>query len=430
MLVQFSVGNFRSFRNVVTLTMVAAHIQENIESHIFKQNDLDLLKSAVVYGANASGKSNLIRAMFVMSELIKNSSKESQAKEAIPIEPYRLSTDFEHSPSHFEIIFLYDDVRYRYGFEVDRERVHREWLYHVPVSRERMLFERTEGKFRIAGPFKEGKGLEEKTRDNALFLSVVAQFNGNIAVRILNWFNSFNIFSGIQSAGYAAYTLNQLRDPKMGNKIINFIRAIDLGIEEIHLEQTPLMPEHLPPSLPDVFKQLILKQPNVMNASLRTIHKKYDEIGRAISFESFDMMQSESDGTQKMFALAGPIMDTLIHGKVLVVDELDARLHPNLTRYILALFNSVKNHHAQLIFNTQDDNLLESKQLRRDQIWFTEKDLSGWTRLYSLVEYKIRSDAPFRRDYLGGKYGAIPIFNESEEDFWNDGKQKTEYAPK
>lgn len=420
MLVQFSVGNYLSFSETVTLSMVASKINEYSDKNVFAESGIELLKSAVVYGANASGKSNLIKAMEKMADLMKNSSKESQAKEAISIDPYRLSSKYEGMPSFFEMIFTTEGTRYRYGFEVDREKVRREWLYHVPSERESKLFERTGKKFDISGPFREGKGLEEKTRDNALFLSVVAQFNGSISVKIINWLNSFNVLSGLRETSYTGFTLAQLEDPEMKSRIMDLIRAIDLGIEDIDVEQIPITTENLPTILPNDIKQLLLKQNNAVRTTIRTVHKKYDEVNRKVQYEMFSMQDSESQGTQKIFALAGPIVDTLKFGKTLIVDELDAKLHPHITRVIIGLFNSELNKNAQLIFNTHDINLLESKQLRRDQIWFTKKDSLGATDLYSLVEYQVRNDASFRKDYLAGRYGAIPILDELREELWGE----------
>lgn len=419
MLVQFSVGNFLSFKEIVTLSMLAAKIKPQIEDNMFTVGRLQLLKSAVIYGSNASGKSNLVKAMAIMVQLMRNSSKESQVTESIPVEHYKLSTKSDEEPSFFEMVFIAEGIRYRYGFEVNQKKVLREWLYHVPNERESMLFERIDREFHIKGQFKEGRNLDEKTRDNALFLSVVAQFNGKISGRIMNWLNSFNIISGIEDVNYAGFTIDRLQNSNLKNKILDVIKAADLDIDDIYIEQVPINPEQFPAGTPDFIKQMILVQPNVKNTIIQTKHKKYNENNKIDSIETFNMSESESHGTQKIFALAGPIVDTLECGKVLVVDELDAKLHPHLTKFIMGLFNSELNRrNAQLIFNTHDVNLLDSKKLRRDQIWFTNKDRYGATDVYSLVEFQTRSDAQFRKEYMAGKYGATPVLNELEEVLW------------
>jgi len=158
----------------------------------------------------------------------------------------------------------------------------------------------------------------------------------------------------------------------------------------------------------------LLSRPDAELISVKTSHTKYGEDNRPVGREVFDLDKHESEGTKKLFALAAPLIDTLKLGRVLIVDELDARLHPLLTREIVSLFNSNKTNpnHAQLVFTTQDTNLLDNRFLRRDQVWFTEKDRQGVTRLYSLAEYKVRNDASFERDYILGRYGAIPYLGD------------------
>lgn len=193
MLIEFTVGNFRSFKDRVTFSMVAANLKSQDktvdENNTFEVNDkLRLLKSAAIYGANASGKSNLAKAMQFMRLLVVNSSKDSQADDPIPVELFRLSDTTMREPSFFQIVFIQQDIQYRYGFEVTGERVTSEWLFAYGTTKEANLFQRDLDEIRLsATKFKEGKGLEDKTRKNALFLSVVAQFNGNISRSLLAW---------------------------------------------------------------------------------------------------------------------------------------------------------------------------------------------------------------------------------------------------
>lgn len=417
MLVQFSVGNCLSFKEIVTFSMVPAYASD--ERHVtVRKGVMPLLKTAVIYGPNASGKTNLIKAMGMMSLFIRNSSKESQANELTPFEPYRLSAECDGQPSFFEIILIAQGVRYRYGFEADRTKVLREWLYHVPSQREALLFSRTEREFNLRGPFKEGRNLEDKTRDNALFLSVVAQFNGPTAGRVLKWFDNFTILSLVLDKTYLGYTVQRLQEPAARSRIVDLLKRADTDILDVGVEQVPLMSEHLPEHLPEALRQFLLQQ-TTLNTTIHTIHQKYDRDGRPISVEKFNLEQSESQGTQKILALAGPLVDVLENGKILIVDELDAKLHPRLTRELVRLFNSERNASAQLIFNTHDVNLLDPKLFRRDQIWFTEKSRQGETDLYSLAEYRVRSDAPFSKEYLVGKYGAVPEISELWEVFDN-----------
>lgn len=418
MLIQFSVGNYRSFKDIVTLNMTAANIrakQKELDiNNVFTiGNNIKLLKSAAIYGANASGKSNLVRAFGFMKSFVLNSSRESLSTDPIDIEKFRLSVETESEPSFFEVIFFLNDKRYRYGFEADENKIHSEWLYHANV-RETKLFTRENGKITLSRVFKEGRGLSERTRDNALFLSVVDQWNGPIAQSILDWFKKVGFISGITDTGYRMFTINQIAEGnELGDDIIDFVKQMDLDIFDLKVEQVELSEERLPKSLPQELKTLILESTDFRSA-VTTSHKKFDDELKQVAVEEFDFDDNESEGTQKIFSLAGPLLHSLQSGRVLIIDELDARLHPLITCSIIKLFNSNKTnpHNAQLIFATHDTNLLSNKLFRRDQIWFTEKNKYGITDLYSLVEYKIRNDASFESDYISGKYGAIPFLGD------------------
>ncbi len=418
MLIQFSVGNYRSFNEIVTLSMVAANITAKVkdldEDNTFPiHNNLKLIKSAAIYGANASGKSNLIQALDFMRQFVLNSARESMSADPIGVEQFRLSTLTEGEPSFFEVIFFLDEKRYRYGFEADNRKIHSEWLYHANVKETR-LFLRKNNKIEMSKLFrKEGKGLSEFTRDNALFLSVVDQWNGPIAKNILGWFKRVGLISGLEDAGYRTFTIERIfKGGKFSEAIKAFVKQMDLGISDLHVERVNISEDTLPSGMPQELKNLILDKTDFTHI-ITTAHKKYNEDMKPVLQENFNLEQNESEGTQKVFSLAGPILDTLITGRVLIVDELDARLHPLITCSIIQLFNSAANsNNAQLIFATHDTNLLNNKLFRRDQIWFTEKNKFGATDLYSLVEYKVRNDASFEKDYITGKYGAIPYLGD------------------
>jgi AAA15 family ATPase/GTPase len=420
MLIGFSVGNYKSFKETVTLSMVASSIPEEDkdlnENNVFPINDkLSLLKSAAIYGANASGKSNLVAAINFMKWLVLNSSKETQVSDAIDTEAFRLSTETEKEPSFFEIVFILEDKTFRYGFEVNALQVVSEWLFQADDSEEKMLFER-DFDYRL-GDFPEGEDISNKTRSNALFLSVVAQFNGEISGKILLWFSkTLQLISGLEDRQYRKKTLESFENAGHRHDIIEFIKKLDLGILDIARENTPVF------SISDNTAQYggpygSLYPISEIKTTVQTSHPKYDADGKQTSMEVFDMEKHESEGTNKLFALAGILLDTLRTGKILLIDELDARLHPLITRELICLFNSNETnpHNAQLIFTTHDTNLLSSKTFRKDQIWFTEKDNKGATDLYSLVEYKVGKNASFERDYMIGKYGAIPFIGNFKE---------------
>lgn len=417
MLIEFSVGNFRSFKEKVTFSMVASNIISKDktldENNLSSPNEkLNVLKSAAIYGANASGKSNLIQAFRFMRQFVLDSSKDTQTKEPIGVENFLLSTEVENAPSFFEGVFLLNGIRFRYGFEANSERIISEWLFYVPTVKEARLFLREKGKFTVSSDFKEGKSLTDKTRDNALFLSVTAQFNGEVSQKVLKWFQDLQVMSGLRDTGYKNYTIKEFERDSLKEEILSFVKRLDLGIDNIQIER-----DDLTKALSRVPADKMTDEDKILlslfgqRRTVKTLHKKYDDNNDFIAAEVFDIEKHESEGTKKIFALSGPLMDAVKCGKTLIVDELDARFHPLITLSIIRLFNSKQTNpnNAQLIFTTHDTNLLSNKIFRRDQIWFTEKNKYGATDLYSLAEIRVRNDASFEKDYISGKYGAIPF---------------------
>lgn len=426
MLIQFTVGNYKSFKENVTFSMVAANLKSKDksldENNAFTASGkLKLLKSAAVYGANASGKSNLIQALKFMRGFVLNSSRETQAKDRIPVEPFRLSTETEDKPSFFEVVFLIEGRKCRYGFEVDNERVHTEWLFHSPNNKEAKLFSREDDKFTRTAAFREGKDIDERTRENALFLSVVAQFNGKSAQSILKWFRALEIMSGLEDFSHRLNTLSDMDVDDYQRSIISFIKQRDLDIEDLKKEEVAFFESSLVKGMfgNDKVSSLIregvekgfgkiFEKEEVNN--IKTVHRKFDSKGNLVALVDFDIDENESEGTKKVFAFAGAFCKAVEQGQTLIIDELDARLHPLMTLSIIRFFNSNETNpnNAQLIFTTHDTNLLSNKNFRRDQIWFTEKNKYGATDLYSLAEYNVRNDASYEKDYIAGRYGAIP----------------------
>ncbi len=420
MLIQFNVGNYKSFKDTATLSMIATKtnardILVNQNNTIFINDKLTLLTSAVIYGANSSGKSNLVSAFLDMCHLVFSSAKDKQTGEPLELDPFRLNIATENKPSFFEVVFLISDKQYRYGFEANNKKIVSEWLFTVPSTKEAMLFIREDNKIKYSKSlFKEGKGLDSKTRDNALFLSVVAQFNGEIALTIIKWFDNIGIVSGLDDMFYRDYTIQQVIDGKYKKRIINLIKNLDLDIDNFEGKKVK---RKLPETMPEDLKNLIIKARRGMDHLIvQTQHPKLDENGNPVGYVTFNMDKDESQGTQKAFYLAGPIIDVLSQGQLLIIDEMEARLHPLITKELISLFNSLKNNpkRAQLIFTTHDTNLLSNNIFRRDQIWFLEKDKYCSSHLYSLAEIKInnikiRNDASFESDYLKGRYGAIPF---------------------
>lgn len=424
MLIQLTVRNFKTFRERSTLSMVASNYDKDSRTNdnIIEAapSNLRILKSAVIYGANASGKSKFIEAIQFMKNFVITSSKDSQKGEPIGIMPFGLDTESEKEPSEFEAVFLYQDILYRYGFEVTREKVVAEWLFQKKTKEVEIFYRDYQNFETHSRNFSKGATLvrEGMIRDNALLLSVAAQFNEPISSNVIDWFKDLATISGLKEEGYEVYTMFKTNEPDYKSKILELLKAADLGIDDLSIEVLDLT--NLPKGISKEDREFILRKAKEGDVKFVsdtiTFHKRYDEKGRSVGNVNFSMLENESSGTRKFFALTGPILDCLENGYPLIVDELDSKLHPNLVCKIVSLFNSKEHNpkNAQLIFNTHDTNLLSSGLFRRDQIWFTQKDKFGAAKLYSLGDFKsdeVRKSEPFEENYLRGKYGAVPFLN-------------------
>jgi hypothetical protein len=264
-------------------------------------------------------------------------------------------------------------------------------------------------------------------------LAVCDQFNGAIAKKIMNWFSNGNAISGLVHENYRGVTFQLLTDPDCRPAILEFLKNLDLGFDEVQVQEEDFHPEQLPEGIPLATRLRIssdLKGKKVFR--FKTMHDQFDPAGKKVGKVEFDLEFQESSGTNKIFDLLGPVFDTLLTGQLLVVDELDAKLHPLLTKALVALFNSEENNpnNAQLVFATHDTNLLTYGNFRRDQIYFVEKDQEGATSLYSLAEYKedgapVRKDRSFEKDYVQGRYGAIPYVGDFSKLFskWQENRK-------
>lgn len=457
MLIDFKVSNFLSFKDEVTMSMIATnsvkeHETETTSCNVINEQGADknkLLKSSVIYGANASGKSNLIEAMDFFREFILTSSSQKNEEDEIELIKFLLSPDTENEPSFFQITVIIDNVRYRYGFEADDKKIHSEWLFalkNTPFAKESKLFIREFQEIKInKKSFLEGKYIETKTRSNALFISTVAQFDGEQSKVFRNWIkNNFIILSGLDDEDYKDFTINKWKkDAKFRFLLTEFFKTIKIGFEKIELVEEEKILNKLFPKLfqegkdddvKEIYENLQklaekitkkienkvenFKLSNSIVSNINFLHQKMDNAGNFMNFVNIDF-GLQSQGTKKLFNLFGLWIDAIENNKVLIIDELGASLHTLITIELIKIFHSNKNKYAQLIFATHDTNLLKKELFRRDQIWFAEKDSFGATDLYSLVEYKInqamvRNDASFEKDYLSGKYGAIPFLGDIE----------------
>jgi uncharacterized protein len=412
MIVEFTVGNFKSIRHKQTLSLQAAPIvskdPEVDERNVFTApGGVKLLKSVAIFGPNASGKSNLLKALTRMLHFVDKSFQDEDQVKRFAL--FSLDLECEKMPAYFEMVFITNGNRYRYGFEITEQRVSAEWLFGPANTNEVEYFTRLGDKIKInKSRFKEGAELPpDKTKSSTLFLNVVDAFNGPIAAEVKSFLtSSIRVNAGVNDHTFRKNTLQMMEVEDLRKQIAELMRSADMGIEDI---------DHISLDNLEIAEDQQLRLQNTSQEEksskmLGTVKKvKNEAVGSSPTFFNFDNFESE--GTKKFFSYSGPIIESLLTGTDLVVDELDSRLHPSLTRKIVELFNSkeLNPENAQLIFVSHDTNLLDPELLRRDQIYFTEKNMDGETSLYSLINIGgVRNDVSYEREYMKGKYGALP----------------------
>ncbi len=413
MLVMFKVKNYTSFKNESILDMRAtAYVQH--PTHVIRANGKpDLLKTTALYGANASGKSNLISAMFFFEQYIfsqfinKNENGDFESNEIgmkMKLEPFGLSNDTNNA-SEFDIIFLHNDNQIQYGFECTAKEVLNEWLF----INDKKVFERTGTELSFGTKYQKMLGAYKKLPAERLYVAVLEYFLDDEAKKaVLGDFIAFfsreyNVFTEILFestvkglAGIIGLSKKLVGNTAYRKKVEHYLRLIDVGIKRLDVQTETIFDEHTGKKRDEKV--------------VRTVHDIYDEAGNIVGEKLFDLRQ-ESTGTLRFLAYIQNIIEMISNGGVFIVDEMSARLHPLLTKLIVDIFCSSQNKKAQLIFTTHDISLLNNNQFRRDEVVFVDKNERGESSLYALSDLKVREDATFNKDYLQGKYGAIPIFN-------------------
>lgn len=420
MLIEFSVTNFRSLRDTQTLSLAASrYFKEKGEQNCFDtaiKGLPELLRSAVIYGPNASGKSNLISALAFMKSMVRSSAKNMQEGEELAVKPFLLDQASKDKESEFEIIFIEEAVRYQYGFALNKERVVREWLIAYPEGRPQQWFDReydaktNEYVYTFGSRFLGGRLRQEwkrATRDNALFLSVAVQLNNDQLKPVFHWFQKrLRVITHPNLR--PDYTASTCETDEGKRKVVEFLNAADLSIADVKIDKKNFMPEELPVDMPVVLREELCKiLEGKEHAEVRFLHMN-SETGDLVPFSK----QDESDGTRNLFAFAGPWLDVIESDKVLFVDEIDTSLHPLVVHQLVRLLHT-SGSKAQLVFTTHDTTILSQDIMRRDQVWFIDKDRSNASRLYPLSDFKVRDKEALEKGYLRGRYGAIPFVRES-----------------
>lgn len=409
MLIEFSIENFRSFKEKVTFSMLATK-DDSLDGNLLKKalNEDSLLKSAVIYGANASGKTNVILALYLLKTLVLNSHN-YQKGQRIHFTPFKLDQKYLSKPTVMSIVFIKNDVKYSYSVSFDIETVIEEALYHYPNNKKAVIFERNNtAEYKFTADEKEQKIISERTLPNTLYLSKATQENYKKTAAAFDWFkDNLQIIGPTDHPGLINITVDLLKkDTELKNYIMKALLEADVGIDDISAISKKISSDQLKNFPPELIKLILGDKIEIDTYQIQTLHKGV----------LFDFMSEESDGTRRIFSLIGPWVDALKNGKILVVDEIDTKLHHLLNLFLIKLFHDQTQNksNAQLIFTTHNTNLLDQDIFRRDQIWFTEKNAeTGSTDLYSLTEYSPRKDKDIEKGYLAGKYGALPFIKEN-----------------
>ena len=389
MLLEFSVSNFRSIKDVQTLSFLATTMNEHEKSNTIQVTDkIRLLKSTAIYGANGSGKSNLVKAMWAMVSFAK-APFEDRKKFEEHIQPFKLNTSTRNEGSFFQIMFILDGKTYRYGFVYLKGKITSEWLFGTANKNEVEFFTRDEQKIYINKErFKEGIGLESKTREDNLFLNVVFEFNGKIANIIKDYLSEIFIIQALDEKILQSFSYSLIQNKANKHRLLDMLKLADLDIYDIGIDE----------DYGQKTRKIIFQR------------KIFNENGQEVGLETLDFDKEASAGTKKMLNYAGVFVHLLKSGGIIIIDEFDTKFHTSLTKAIVKLFNAEKNKTTQLCFVTHETNLLDNDLLRRDQIYFAEKNQRGETSIYSLNEIKgVRNDSSLEKDYIKGKYGAIPF---------------------
>lgn len=400
MLIRFSFKNFKSFKNENCLDMEATSLKEH-EYNVAKTDNGEYLKVSAIYGANASGKTNVLQAFDYMKKriLISDDSKKNSPIDEENIYSFMINND----PIALEVEILAKNNKiYKYGFEVLKDKIISEWLFEKRVNKFYAIFERENNNVSMKpNKISELVNIDERT----LLLNIYSKIDRNNEdfSNVYDWFVN-STYLDLSNPNFERFINNRvslkiLSDENYKKELLKFIKTFDSGIEGIK-------------TTPDSIEAV---KSNNGIIDIEVIHRGENGELKALPF------YLESNGTRKMFHLFDFFMDALKNGMVLFVDELDAKLHPLLTRYIINLFhNSDTNKgNGQLIYSTHDTVNLNKETFRRDEIWFAEKDKDGVSKIYSLADYKIndvkvRNDATYNKDYLSGRYGAIPVLENFE----------------
>ncbi len=435
-LLSFTARNVRSYWEEVTLSLLGTRLSE---AEIVREltisgspSPVTVLPVAGIFGANASGKSTILRAMADMRLVVLNSFRQGDQKTRLSRHAFLLRSEGAERPSSFSIDLILNGVRWQYGFEINDHEVLDEYAYYYPKGRQALVFRRNpDDRDPGFGPAfrSSGRALGQLVRKNALLLSVAgAVADGSDDERpgiatligpLFNWFRTnLGLMEPDNRGARITYTAKRLEAPKDKAGIIGLLQAADLGITKI--ERLPIDPE---------FAERLERALRILNGleeesrpgqELRFLPDDLVRLHHTGAEDSFPLdPEHESQGTLAWVGMLGPMLDSIRRGSALLVDELDGSLHPHLVQRFIQLFQSRRTNPrcAQLIFNAHDPTILGDtvqRSLGRDQIWLTEKNADGATTLYSIAEFGPKGEEALGRRYLQGRYGGVPVLNAAD----------------
>ena len=432
MLLEFKVSNYRSIGDEQILSLVPAPKQKDYPENIIENGKYRALNSISLYGSNSGGKSNFLKSMSLLDKLVHMSARASSTTK-LPYDPFLLREGYSDKPTFLEISFIIDEFRYRYGFEFNEIEIEKEWLFRKNLGREVKVFERENDVIDVSSGFNGTKKIIdaaiEATRDNALFLSTCDMLNVEEAKSIINWFSHFSMIDGLNTDVEEIQTVELWEKEEYRSKIKQYLTSLNLGIKDLDITTKEFSISDLPDDMPKNMKEQLSKSLKGKHSyTVFAEHHIYDESQKPSGkTESWKWEERESSGAKKALQLSGPILWTLANGGVLIIDEIEAKLHPIMTLNTIDTFLNKKSNpfNAQLIFATHDTNLLTYSNLRRDQICFAEKNKWESTELYSLSDFvyfeekngefkseKERPDTDKEKRYFEGRYGAIPALGD------------------
>jgi len=419
-LIEFSVANFRSIREEQTLSMVASAAREDRATHVIKAPapaTPDLLRSAIIYGANAAGKSNLLNALLTFERLVVDPGAGSKAAK-LRHKPFLMDSDSHGEPTRFQVSFVQEGVRYQYGVSYDSSRIWSEELYAFPEGRAQKWFVRGvndagQDVYDYGSALKGKKRTwEESTRPNALFLATGVDLNSDQLQRVFTWFEDrVRLLNPLVplATEYTARSSSESETRKV--RVMEFLGQADLGISGFEVSEAPYDLSTMPDDTPDELKRFVLSRlKDEVVQTIGIVHRSAD------GSETMLDLAEESSGTRKLFSIAGAWIDSLENGYIVLIDELDTSLHPLMLQYLVKTFHdpNINVGNAQLIFTTHDTNVIPL--FRRDQVWVMEKDSELKSTLTPISDFSPRKNENLEKGYLEGRFGGVPILGKPE--FW------------